>query len=216
MKAAADFNEKMALVQTLSHANAREMQSLSTRPRRHAGTAYGYTASQVADGEAEMIKAGISLRDIMGGGLKGTLALAAAGQLDVGDATTIAAAAMTQFNLKGRDIPHVADLLAAGADKALGSVQDLGYGLEQAGTTAHQMGLSIEDTTGTLAAFAQAGLIGERGGTTLKQMLLQLAAPTKQAQQLMDKYHLTLVPGERSAEVDAGRSRGTCSRRSSI
>jgi TP901 family phage tail tape measure protein len=73
---------------------------------------------------------------------------------------------MTQFKLKGKDIPHVADLLAAGADKALGSVTDLGYGLSQAGTQSHQMGFSIEDTVGTLAQFAQSGLIGERGGTT--------------------------------------------------
>jgi hypothetical protein len=70
---------------------------------------------------------------------------------------------MTQFNLKGKDVPHIADLLAAGADKALGSVTDLGYGLSQVGTTADQMGFSIEDTVGTLAEFAQSGLTGERG-----------------------------------------------------
>lgn len=191
VKEATEFNAKMALVQTLSHANAREMRMLSAEAK-NAGLAYGYTASQVADGEAEMIKAGVSLKDIMGGGLKGTLALAAAGQTDVATATTIAASAMTQFKLKGKDIPHIADLLAAGADKALGSVEDLGYGLEQSGTTAHQMGISVEETTGVLAAFAQAGLIGERGGTTFKQMLLQLASPTKQSQKLMDQYGLSL------------------------
>lgn len=191
VKEAADFNEKMALVQTLSHANARQMRELSASAM-HTGTAFGFTATEVADGQAEMIKAGVSLRDIMGGGLRGTLALAAAGQTDVGTATSIAASALTQFNLRGKDVPHVADLLAAGADKALGSVEDLGYGLGQVGTTAHQMGIGIDGAVGTLAEFAQAGLTGERGGTTFKQMLLQLASPTKQAQVLMDKYHLSL------------------------
>ncbi|HET6816890.1 MAG TPA: phage tail tape measure protein [Mycobacteriales bacterium] len=190
-KAAADFQEKMALVQTLSHANAAQMKELSAAAMS-AGKDIGFTASQVADGEAEMIKAGVSLKDIMGGGLTGALNLAAAGQTSVADATSIAAAALTQFQLKGKDIPHLADLLAAGADKALGSVQDLGQGLTQVGTTAHQMGLSVEDTTGTLAEFAQAGLIGERGGTTFKQMLLQLSAPTTKARKLMDQYGVSI------------------------
>ena len=190
-KASADFAEKMALVQTLSHANASQMKELSAAAME-AGKNIGYTATEVADGEAEMVKAGVSLTDILGGGLTGALNLAAAGQTSVADATSIAAAALTQFQLKGKDIPHVADLLAAGADKALGSVQDLGQGLTQAGTTAHQAGVSINDTVGVLAAFAQAGLVGERGGTTFKQMLIQLEAPSKKASELMKQYGLSL------------------------
>ncbi|MGH2165501.1 phage tail tape measure protein, partial [Enterococcus faecalis] len=69
----------------------------------------------------ELAKAGISTKDILGGGLKGALSLAAAGQMEVGDAAEIAATAMTQFGLKGSDVGHVADLLAAGAGKAQGS-----------------------------------------------------------------------------------------------
>jgi hypothetical protein len=33
---------------------------------------------------------------------------------------------MTQFSLSGKDLPHVADLLAAGAGKAMGSVATSG------------------------------------------------------------------------------------------
>jgi TP901 family phage tail tape measure protein len=190
-KASADFEARMANVKTLAKASSAEMIALRSAAM-HAGTGYGYTANQVAEAEAEMVKAGVSLRDMMGGGLKGTLALAAAGQMNVADATQIAASAMTQFRLKGAALPHVADLLAAGADKALGSVQELGNGLSQVGTTAHQSGLSIEQTTGTLTAFAQAGLIGERGGTTFKQMLLRLENPSKQAADVMHKYGLSL------------------------
>lgn len=191
VKTTADFTSEMALVRTLSHANTTEMDKLN-RAALTMGRNIGYSAKEVAQGEEEMIKAGVSVKDILGGGLKGALELAAAGQTDVATATTIAASSLTQFKLQGKDIPHLADLLSAGADKALGSVEDLGQGLEQSGTTAHQMGLSVEQTVGTLAAFAQAGLIGERGGTTFKQMLLQLAAPTKQAQQLMDAYGISL------------------------
>jgi hypothetical protein len=44
--------------------------------------------------------------------------------------------ALTQFKLQGKDVPHVADLLAAGAGKAQGSVHDMGYALSQSGLVA--------------------------------------------------------------------------------
>jgi TP901 family phage tail tape measure protein len=155
-KKAADFNAEMATVYTLSHATTRQQEQLA-KAAKTVGIGIGVGATDAAKAEEELIKAGVSLKDIMGGGLKGALDLASAGQTDVASATEVAASAMTQFKLKGKDVPHIADLLAAGADKALGSVTDLGYGLSQVGTQAHQMGFSIEDTVGTLAEFAQSG-----------------------------------------------------------
>lgn len=149
-----------------------------------------FTASQAAEGVVELGKAGVETADILGGALKGSLDLAAAGELDVADAAGIASIAMTQFNLAGRDVPHVADLLAAAAGKAQGSVQDLAYGLKQSGLVASQMGLSIEDTTGTLAAFASAGLLGSDAGTSFRTMLLSLATPTKQQAELLKQYNI--------------------------
>jgi TP901 family phage tail tape measure protein len=183
-KAAADFDARMALVRTLAKASPADMARLRSAALT-VGQAYGYSADQVADAQAELVKAGISVNDILGGALVGSLTLASAGQTDVAQATEIAAAAMTQFRLSGKDIPHLADLLAAGADKALGSVGDLGYGLSQVGTTAHQFGISVDETVGTLSALAEAGQIGEKGGTELNQMLLKLAAPGKQAAAVM-------------------------------
>lgn len=191
IKQAAEFDAKMALVKTLSHATSDEMAQLHDAALT-VGQAYGFTADQVADAEAELVKAGISVKDVLGGALTGALTLAAAGQTNVAEATEIAATAMTQFQLQGKDVPHIADLLAAGADKALGSVGDLGYALDQSGLTAHQFGVSIEETVGTLAAFAQAGQVGERGGTVFAQVLARLAAPGKQASDVMKTLGLNV------------------------
>jgi TP901 family phage tail tape measure protein len=179
-KAMADFDAKMSLVQTLSHATAADMRDLRDAAM-HTGQGIGYTASQVADAEAELVKAGVGVKDILGGALHGALTLAAAGQTDVASATETAAIAMTQFKLSGADVPHIADLLAAGADKALGSVADLSEGLQSGGLSAAQMGLSVDDTIATLAEFAQGGLLAEKGGTVLRQMFIKLSAPSKQA-----------------------------------
>lgn len=193
-KAAADFNAKIAQVQSLTRASAGTVQRLADATKNYANL--GVSASQAADAEIELVKAGISAKDILGGALSGTVKLAAAGQLDLGDATSIAAQAMTQFQLSGKDIPHLADLLAAGADKALGSVQDLGEGLKYSGLTAHQAGLSINETVGVLSEFAQAGLIGSQGGTALQQVLRQLLAPTATAAGLIQKLGLNLYDAQ--------------------
>jgi TP901 family phage tail tape measure protein len=188
---AMNFNAQMSQIQALSRGTSTEMQQLRAAAL-NAGQAIGFSANQTADAETELIKAGISVKDIMGGALTGALALAAAGQIDVASATETAAIAMTQFKLHGKDVPHIADLLAAGADKALGGVQDLSYALKSGGLVAAQFGLTIEDTVGTLAAFANAGLLGEQGGTTLRQMLLQLTRQAPMAREEMKRLGITL------------------------
>jgi TP901 family phage tail tape measure protein len=195
VKKFADFDAQMAQVQTLSHATGAEMKQL-TNAALTLGQGIGFTASQVADAETELTKAGIGVKDQLGGALVGTLNLAAAGQLDVASATEIAAAAMTQFKLSGKDVPHIADLLAAGADKALGSVDDLGQGLSFVGPVAKGLGVSLDQTVGTLSLFAQNGILGEKAGTGLRGVLLSLTSPSAQAAQVMDKYNISLYDAQ--------------------
>ncbi|MDB5336960.1 MAG: hypothetical protein JWN70_2579 [Planctomycetaceae bacterium] len=195
IKSFADFDAKMSQVQTLSHATGEEMDKL-TDSALNLGQAIGFTAEQTADAEIELVKAGVSVKDIIGGALPGALSLAAAGQIDVADATEIATIALTQFKLQGKDVPHVADLLAAGADKALGSVGDLGEALKSGGLVASQFGISLDETVGTLSAFANAGLIGETAGTDLRQLLLKLANPAADAAAAMKKYNIEIYDAQ--------------------
>ncbi|GAA2183372.1 phage tail tape measure protein [Brooklawnia cerclae] len=149
------------------------------------GAATKYSADEAAGGIESLLKAGVSATDVIGGGLEGALNLAATGNLSVADSAEVAATAMTQFGLAGSDVPHIADLIAAGAGKAQGEVSDMSAALNQSGLVASQFGLSIEETTGSLAAFASAGLVGSDAGTSFKSMLLQLAAPSGKAATLM-------------------------------
>lgn len=184
VKSFMEFDSAMSEVQASTHETAGNM-DLLRQAAIDAGADTAFSAKEAAQGIDELAKAGVSTKDILGGGLAGALSLAAAGSLEVADAAEIAATALTQFKLSGQDIPHLADLLAAGAGKAQGSVEDIGNALKQSGLVASQFGLSMEDTTGTLAAFASAGLVGSDSGTSLKTMLLHLAAPAKETASLM-------------------------------
>lgn len=152
-----------------------------------AGGATAFSATEAAEGMEALLKAGVSVNDVLSGGLAGSLDLAAAGQLDLATAAETAASAMTQFKLSGDQVPRIADALAAGAGKAQGDVTDLAQALGQSGLVASQFGLSLEETVGGLSAFASAGLMGSDSGTSLKTMLLALAKPSGQAAELMDQ-----------------------------
>jgi TP901 family phage tail tape measure protein len=190
VKLSMDYEKAMSAVGAATRASSAEMDQLREATLQ-AGKDTQYSATKAAEATTELAKAGVATADILGGGLDGALDLAAAGQLDVAEAAETAASAMVQFKLKGKDIPHVADLLAAAAGKAQGTVHDMGMALNQAGLVAAQTGLTIEETTGGLAAFASAGLTGSDAGTSFKQMLLMLQAPSGKTKELMDELGIS-------------------------
>lgn len=185
VKKFADFDKAMSSVQAATHETTGNM-ALMREAAISAGADTAFSAEEAAQGIEELAKAGVSTAAVLNGGLTGALSLAAAGNLGVGASAEIAASAMTQFKLSGDQIPHLADLLAAGAGKAQGSVQDLGAALNQSGLVAASTGLTIEESTGALAAFASAGLTGSDAGTSFKTMLQSLNPNSKAAANLMD------------------------------
>lgn len=186
---AAEFDQAMSNVQAATHESADNM-ALLRDAAIEAGAETVYSAKEAAGAIEELAKAGISTKDIISGGLTGALDLAAAGGLAVADAAGIASTTLQQFGLKGNQASHVADVLAAGAGKAMGDVSDLSMALSQSGTVASQFGLSLEETTGSLAAFASKGLLGSDAGTSFRTMLLRLANPSGEAADKMKELGL--------------------------
>lgn len=187
--ASTTFDKQMSAVQAASKASAQQLDALRESALQ-AGADTAFSATEAAQGQEELAKAGLSTADILGGALKGSLDLAAAGAVSVADASEIAATALKVFGLRGNEVGHVADLLAAGAGKAQGGVNDLGMALKQSALVADQTGLSIEDTVGALSQFASAGLLGSDAGTSFKAMLQRLTPQSKEAADLMDSLGL--------------------------
>lgn len=181
----AEFDQQMSYVQAATHETAANMDLLK-EAALDAGARTVYSATEAAGAIEELARAGVSTQDILSGGLDAALDLAAAGGLQVADAAGIAAVALKTFNLQGTDMSHVADLLAAGAGKAMGDVSQLSQALAQGGQVAKQTGLSIDETTAALAAFASQGLLGSDAGTSFKSMLQRLTPQSNEAKQKMD------------------------------
>jgi TP901 family phage tail tape measure protein len=184
VKAYADFSKEMSGVQAVSGANAAQMDQLGKAAIK-AGADTVFSASEAAKAEGELAKAGVKTSDILGGALLGSLNLASAGGLDLAAAATIAAQSMNIFKLGGQDVSHIADVLAAGANKSAADVGSLGDALKQGGLVAAQTGLHLEDTVGILSMFADSALVGSDAGTSLKQMLMMLNPQSVKAKDAM-------------------------------
>lgn len=157
-----------------------------------AGRDTAYSAVEAANGIEQLAKAGVDADDILSGGLTATLSLAAAGELEVARAAEITAVTLKQFGLAGKDATRVADSLAAGAAKAVGGVEELSQGLEYVGPVAKSLGVSMEETVGTLAMFAEQGILGQKAGTGLRGVIMSLSAPTAAAKRAMDEYGISV------------------------
>ena len=189
-KSAADtvvqFDKALSSIRALGGEYADNIEALGEAAKT-AGINFGFTATESLGAVEALAKAGVSTSDILGGALTGALTLAAAGNLDVATAAETASKAMTQFGLSGKDIPKLADLLAAGAATATGDVTDFAQALNQAGLVASQAGIPIEETVGALTAFAAAGLLGSDAGTSFRTMLLRLQNPSKESAKEMER-----------------------------
>jgi TP901 family phage tail tape measure protein len=189
--AAAEFDQKMSTVK----ANVDDKSVPSMRRLADAALTAGkltmFSAGQAADAENELAKAGLTAAQITGGALTAALSLASAGQIDLASAAEITASTMVQFGLAAKDAGHIADVLAAGADKSLGGVTDLAEALKYAGVPAAQFGVSLDTTVGVLAEFASNGILGSMAGTSLRMMMIRLASPTAEARGEMKQLGLT-------------------------
>lgn len=190
VKMAADFDQQMSTVQANTGATGAQMDQLRAAAIE-AGASTVYSASDSADAINDLGKAGMSVTDILNGGLSGALNLAASDGMAVGDAAEYMANALSMFHLKGSQASQVADTLAAGAGKAVGNVSDFGEALNNCGAQANSFGMNVQETTGVLALFAQNGTIGAEAGTQLNSMLMKLAAPSTEASNTMKELGIS-------------------------
>lgn len=185
VKSFADFDAAISRAAAGTDTAKESMGALQDAALR-AGAATQYSAVEAADAITELGKAGVSTGDILAGGLDGALSLASSGQMEVADAAELAATAMNQFSLKGEDLTHVADVLSAAAGKAQGSVGDLGNALKYVGPIANTLGISIEETAGTLGILASQGILSEQAGTGLRGFFASIVGPSQESEKYLD------------------------------
>ena len=191
----AEFDKSLSGISALGGEYAANIEALADAAKT-AGIEFGISATESVKAVDALARAGLTSAQIIDGGLRGALTLAAAGGIDLANAAETASSALTQFGLEGEDVGRVADALVGGANAAQGGVDELRQALNQSGLVAAQFGLSLEETVGALTTFASAGLLGSDAGTSFRAMLLRLAKPTKESSEAMEQYGLELFDAQ--------------------
>lgn len=183
ISSAADFQQSMNIMQTVSGATGDQMARMQQQAL-DLGAQTSFSAGEAAKGMLELSKSGMKAEDIMAA-MPGVLDLAAAGGLGVGDAAEIASNALNSFHLPANKAKDVANLFAAAANASSIEVTDMAQSMSQASAVAASYGQSIETAAIAIALLGNNGIKGSDAGTSLKTMLSRLAAPTEEAAGLM-------------------------------
>jgi len=198
---AVSFEKQMSAIEAVSGATADEMQRLSEKALQ-LGADTKFSASEAALAMEELVKAGLSVEEVLGGAADATVALAAAGEIDLPQAATIASNAMNQFNLTAADLVGVVDTIAGAANASAIDVTQFGFSLSQVGAVANLAGQTFADTATAIALMGNAGIVGSDAGTSLKTFLSNLVPTTDRAKAAFEE--LGLAVGESgNAFIDA-------------
>jgi len=182
IKEFAGFEQQMSKVLALTGATDSEFAELN-KTARDLGATTQFSAREAAEGMEFLALAGFETNEIIGT-MPGLLNLAAAGMLDLGKASDLVTDIMSQFGLEVEDANSVSDLFAKTQAKSNTSVEQLGAALLNAGGSAKNLGITIEETSGALGVLADQGLKGEAAGTALNNLLLNLTANSDQLKEL--------------------------------
>lgn len=180
VKSAADFEQRLSAIEAVSGATESQMDAVSAKALQ-LGKDTAFSATESASAMEELIKAGLTVDEVLNGAADATVNLAAAGEIDLPQAATIAANAMNQFNLGAKDMVGVADSIAGAANASAIDVSEFGQSLQQVGAVANLAGVSFQDTATAIALLGNAGIKGSDAGTALKTMFSRLQ-PTTEAQ----------------------------------
>lgn len=192
VKAAVGFEQRMSGVKAVSGASGAEMQKLTDLALK-LGAATKYNAEEAGQAIEELIKAGVSVPDVMNGAAKATVNLAAAGEIDLPKAAEIASNAMNTFSIAGSKMPKIADLIAGAANASAIDVKEFGYSVSQAGAVANLVGLSFDDLSVAIAEMGNAGIKGSDAGTSIKTFLSNLIPTTDKQRALFVELGLVAV-----------------------
>lgn len=200
-KVAIDFEKQVSAIGAVSGASEKDLERLRSKALQ-LGSDTSFGASEAALAMEELAKAGIGVDDILNGAADATVALAAAGGVELPEAAELAADAMTSFGLSAADMPKIADQIAGAANASSIGVSQFGQSLKQVGAVANLVGISFADTATAIALLGANGIKGSDAGTSLKTMLSNLIPSTAKARDEMKSLGIITRDGA-NAFVDA-------------
>jgi TP901 family phage tail tape measure protein len=200
---AIDFEQAMKNASTAADDGGKSFKQLQALALEM-GSKTSFSAKEAADGMTELLKAGMSVENVMAGGLKAALDLAVIGGMELAEAAAFTSDAMASFKKDGLTAAQTANILAGAANKSSADLAGIQYSLAAVGSVANTVGMSLKDTATAIAIFANSGLKGSDAGTSLKTMLLNLSPASKEQKKLAEELGIITADGSNQFYDQAG------------
>lgn len=191
VKTAADYESAMSNVQAITGATGDDFKKL-TQLGKDLGASTAWSAQECAEAMQYTGMAGWTAKENIDG-LKGILDLASASGTDLARTSDIMTDAISAFGYKASDSAKFADVMTKACTSANVSVDTLGESYKYCGAICGTMGYSIDEVTTSLAVMGNMGIKGSQAGTTLKNAISNMAAPTKNMKAAMDDLGISIV-----------------------
>lgn len=159
------------------------------------GSNTAFSATQAAEALNYMALAGYDAQTSMDM-LPNVLNLAAAGGMELANASDMVTDAQSALGLSLEDTSVMVDQMAAAASTTNTSVEQLGSAFLTVGGTAKMMQGGTQELAQVLGLLADNGIKGSEGGTALRNILLSLSAPTDKAKEQIEALGLQVFDAE--------------------
>lgn len=191
VKSFADFETQMNRVRVLTGATGTDFSSL-TDLALELGRTTAFSAKQSADAMGFLAMAGFEVDEVIGA-LPRTLELAAAAQLELGDAADIVTNILTGLQIPLEDLGKANDVLVKAFTSTNTNLQQLGQAFKFVGPIATSAGLQFEEVTAVLGLLGNAGIQASMAGTTLRGSIAKLLNPSAEAVKVLERLGVTAV-----------------------
>ncbi|HIY92352.1 MAG TPA: phage tail tape measure protein [Candidatus Companilactobacillus pullicola] len=146
---------------------------------------YGKSQQEIADGYEDLIKRGYDTKQALGA-MKSELQASVASGDDFKDVVKVSSQTLEAFGMRTnstsgmiKNTKKTVNDLAYAADMTATGFSDLGVGMSYVGSTAHQAGFSLSETSSAMGILSNNGLEAEKSGTGLRKVINSLISPTK-------------------------------------
>lgn len=190
------FDASMSQVAATMGTTVDQIQSL-TDTAKEMGSTTKFTATQAADALNYLALAGYDANKAAEV-LPSVLNLAAAGNMDLAYASDLVTDAMASLNIEAskQNVDEFGNKLAMAASKANANVAQLGEAILTVGGTAANLKGGTTELTTALGLLANVGIKGAEGGTHLRNIILSLQSPTKDAREVMEQLGLEVYDAQ--------------------
>lgn len=155
---------------------------------------FGIAASAVGEGASLFIRAGGQIEGALSGGIDAVtkLVIASRGELIPQSAARSIVTVTNSFKQFNTTATDALNIIVGTAQKTALSFSEVTQAFQQAAPQAAELGINLLDLSATIGVLANNGLRGQVAGTGLKQVLLDLLRPSKEARAALEQYGVSI------------------------